>query len=110
MSQPLVPRRAQRRPVKLAATCRTQSGLRDSGYISDISPQGCRLTTRTLAVRIGSRVVIKPDGLEGLTGIVRWIDGDHAGIEFDSPLYEPIVDHLCRQHGAGQPVGLSSSW
>jgi hypothetical protein len=108
MSQPLVPRRAQRRPVRLAATCRTQNGLRDNGHISDISAHGCCLTTNTLSVRIGARVVIKPDGLEGMTGIVRWIDGQNAGIEFETPLYEPVVDHLSRMHGAGQPVGVSS--
>jgi hypothetical protein len=92
----------------LAATCRTQSGLRDSGYISDISPHGCCLTTNALSVRVGSRVVIRPQGLEGLTGTVRWIEGQHAGVEFDTPLYEPVVDHLGRMHGAGQPVGVSS--
>lgn len=108
MSLPLVPRRAQRRPVILAATCRTQSGLRDNAYISDISPHGCRLTTSTLAVRIGLRIVIRPQGLEGLSGVVRWIDGEYVGIEFDAPLYEPVVDHLSRLHAAGEPVGVSS--
>jgi hypothetical protein len=108
MSQPLVPRRDPRRPVKLAATCRTQSGLRDAGYISDISAHGCCLTTSSLSVRIGSRVVIRPQGLEGLTGTVRWIEGQHAGIEFDAPLYGPVVDHLSQLHGAAQPVGVSS--
>lgn len=108
MSLPLTPRRDTRRSVKLAATCRTQSGLRDNGYISDISAHGCRLTTNALSVRIGSRVVIRPQGLEGLTGIVRWIEGQHAGIEFDAPLYGPVVDHLSQLYGGDQPVGLSS--
>ena len=66
----------------LAATCRTQNGLRDEGYISDISSHGCCLTTSTLSVRIGSHVIIRPQGLEGVSGVVRWIDGQHAGIEF----------------------------
>lgn len=108
VSQTPVPRRAQRRPVNLAATCRTQTGMRDNGYISDISPHGCRLATRTLAVRIGLRIVIRPQGLEGLGGVVRWIEGQQAGIEFDSPLYEPVVDHLSRLHAAGTAVGVTS--
>lgn len=82
--------------------------MRDNGYISDISPHGCRLAMRTLAVRIGLRIVIRPQGLEGLAGVVRWIEGHHAGIEFESPLYEPVFDHLSQLHAAGTPVGVSS--
>ncbi len=107
MSHPIVPRRAERRPVQLVATCRTPSGLRDQGRIADISPQGCRLTTNSLALRIGAHVVIRPQGLEGIGGVVRWIDGQHAGIEFDTPLYEPVVDHLSQIHAAGNKVGLT---
>lgn len=108
MSQPLIPRRAQRRPVVLAATCRTQSGLRDNALIYDISPQGCRLRPNTLTMQIGMRVVIRPQGLEGLSGMVRWIEGQEAGIEFDAPLYEPVVDHLSQLHAVGKPVGVSA--
>lgn len=107
MSHPVIPRRDERRPVRLAATCRTQSGLRDNAYIADISQYGCRLTTHTLAVRIGMRIVIRPQGLEGVGGVVRWIEGQHAGIEFDAPLYGPVVDHLGLMHAANQPVGVS---
>lgn len=82
--------------------------MRDNGYISDISPHGCRLATSTLAVRIGLRIVIRPQGLEGLGGVVRWIEGQQAGIEFDAPLYEPVVDHLSQLHAAGTAVSVSS--
>lgn len=108
MSHLINPRRDERRPVRMAATCRTQSGMRDNGYISDISQYGCRLTTSTLAVRIGMRIVIRPQGLEGVSGTVRWIEGQHSGIEFDAPLYGPVVDHLGRTHAANQPVAISS--
>lgn len=91
----------------LAAICRTPSGLRDQGHISDISPEGCRLTTQTLAFRMGAAVVIRPQGMEGIGGIVRWIDGQHAGIEFHRPLYEPVVDHLSQIHAAGRAVRVS---
>lgn len=91
----------------MAAICRTQSGLRDSAQISDISPQGCCLTMDSLAVRPGARVVIRPQGLEGFTGVVRWTAGHDAGVEFDTPLYEPVVDHLNRLHAAKTPVTVS---
>ena len=93
----------------MTATCRTQTGLRDSAHISDISQHGCRLTTKTLSIRIGQRIVIRPQGLEGVSGVVRWIDGQDAGIEYDAPLYEHVVDHLGRLYAAaGRTVDVVS--
>jgi hypothetical protein len=108
MSSACKPRRANRKPVVLTAQCRTQSGLRDQGSISDISPEGCCVTTNSLFFRVGTRVVIRPEGIEGLTGTVRWIVGDRAGVEFDQPLYAPVVDHLAERHQAGTPVSVST--
>lgn len=102
-----IPRRAQRRSVALAAQCRTTSGLRDSGRISDISTQGCCVNTGNLLFRVGSHVVIRPDGLEALGGTVRWIARDFAGIEFDKAIYGPVVDHLVQMHQSGTKVLLS---
>jgi hypothetical protein len=99
MSSSDLPRQAYRRAISLTAQCRTQNGLRDQGEISDISAQGCCVRVRGLLFRVGTRVVIRPQGLEGLTGIVRWVDRDFAGIEFDRAIYQPVVDHLLRQHG-----------
>jgi len=107
MASSITPRRGQRHPVTIAAQCRTQSGLRDSGRISDISPEGCCVATNSLFVRVGLRVLIKPDGMEGLSGVVRWIEGNRAGVQFDAPLYGPIVEHLSNQFAAGNPVSLS---
>ncbi|MBB4858217.1 hypothetical protein HNO88_001536 [Novosphingobium chloroacetimidivorans] len=102
-----IPRRAQRRAVVLPAQCRTTNGLRDSGEISDISTQGCCIRTETLMLRVGSRVIIRPDGMEALGGTVRWIAGDCAGLEFDRAIYGPIVDHLVRLHEQGAQIPVS---
>ena len=59
-------------------------------------------------MRIGQRVVIRPKGLEGVSGVVRWTEGQQAGVEFDMPLYEPVVDHLCQLYAAGATVGIAS--
>lgn len=108
MSQEMKPRRGDRKSVVLAAQCRTQSGLRDGGSISDISSTGCCVTTTSLFFRVGARVVIRPEGIEGLSGVIRWIDGDRAGIEFDNPIYEPVVDHIAAIHSAENPVPLDT--
>ncbi|QDK31582.1 MULTISPECIES: PilZ domain-containing protein [Sphingomonadaceae] len=99
MARSSSPRQASRRAVSLTAQCRTQSGLRDRGEISDISASGCCVRVSGLYFRVGARVVIRPQGLEGLTGVVRWVEGDYAGVEFDREIYQPVVDHLVRLHG-----------
>lgn len=102
-----IPRRVQRRSVVLPAQCRTTSGLRDTGEISDISTQGCCIRTDTVLFRVGSHVVIRPNHMEALGGTVRWIAGDYAGVEFDRAIYSPVVDHLVRLHETGVPVQVS---
>jgi hypothetical protein len=107
MSQPVTPRRTVRQPLSLAAQCRTITGIRDEGYLSDISAEGCCITTRGILFLVGSRVMIKPKGMEGLSGVVRWIEGHRAGVQFDTPLYAPIVDHLANLYAAGSAVSVS---
>jgi hypothetical protein len=102
-----ISRRAQRRSVALPARCRTTSGSRDSGQISDISTQGCCVSTGSLVFRVGSHVVIRPKGMEALGGTVRWIARDFAGVEFDSAIYSPVVEHLVQMHQTGTQVALS---
>jgi hypothetical protein len=41
--------------------------------------------------------------MEGLCGEVRWVRGHEAGIEFERPLYEPVVEHLHRQFASFLP-------
>lgn len=91
-------RKVERIPVALAARCRTMGGMRDEAYLCDISTHGCRIVTRSLYLSVGMRVTIKPDGLEAFSGVVRWLGQDGAGVEFDNPLYGPVVEHLCARH------------
>ena len=100
MTRSMLPRRSVRRPVLLAAQCRTQGGLRDDGEISDISAEGCCLRMRGIYFRVGTRIVLRPQGMESMAGVVRWVSRDLAGVEFDRPIYGPIVDHIVSAHAA----------
>jgi len=100
-----IPRRSNRRPVSLTAQCRTLSGLRDMGEIENISAEGCLVRTSSLFFKVGARVVVRPDGMEGLSGVVRWIKGDYAGVEFDQPIYGPVLEHLVQSHNIGYAAG-----
>lgn len=69
-------------------TCRMEVG------VLDLSPNGCRIDTGGSALAIGSPVFVRLDQLGAVRAIVRWQEDRIAGLEFDSPLYPPVVDHL----------------
>lgn len=92
-------RRSERLPVVLPARCRSRNGFLDKVVITDISREGCRFHSFAITVKEGDLVVIRPEGLEGLCGKVRWVKGHRAGVEFDQPLYGPVVEHLHRTCG-----------
>ncbi len=92
-------RRSERLEVVLPARCRSRTGFLDRGTISDLSAEGCRFESFALTLHAGDLVVINPEGIEGICGKVRWVKGHSAGIEFERPLYAPVVDHLHRRHG-----------
>ena len=89
-------RRSERHVLVMPARCRSRSGFVDRVVINDISRLGCRIESCALTMRKGDPVVITPEVLEGLCGTVRWTEGNAAGIEFATPLYGPVVEHLCR--------------
>jgi hypothetical protein len=91
-------RRSERLGTVLPARCRSRSGFVDRLIISDLSCHGCRVESFALTLHEGDLVVITPKGLEGICGTVRWTSGHTAGIEFATPLYAPVVEHLVGQH------------
>lgn len=85
-------------------TCRTEVG------VIDLSAHGCRIDTGGSALAIGSSVFVRLDELGALRATVRWQEDRIAGLEFDSPLYAPVVDHLVAHWpGKGQVTGSVES-
>ena len=101
-------RRSHRAAVTIPARCRSRSGFVDRGTISNISLHGCRFESHALTLLVGDLVVMTPDGLEGLCGQVRWVDGHSAGIEFQRPFYAPVFEHLCRRHAPFVALGRAT--
>jgi hypothetical protein len=93
-------RRTGRLPLVLPARCRSRSGFLDRVVITDISILGCRIQSFALTMHRGDLVVLRPEGIEGLCGVIRWVHDHAAGIEFDRPLYQPVVEHLHRNHAS----------
>jgi hypothetical protein len=61
--------------------------------IHDLSRAGCSLEY-VERPRIDESIWIKFDAVEALESIVRWIDGDRAGVQFVKPLHEAVFDSL----------------
>lgn len=95
-------RRLLRQTLFLNAKVRSGPHLPFDAVISDLTTRGCSLSTIACPDTLGVRISIRPDGLEVISGMVRWVVGGRFGVEFDSPLYEPVVDHLRRSH-SGRP-------
>jgi hypothetical protein len=36
--------------------------------------------------------------LEAISCTVRWTESNQCGLQFERPIYEPVVEHLCRLH------------
>lgn len=95
-------RRDERITVEITAQMRTGTGLRDRALVLNLSLGGCCIQADTLFLSTGQRVVVRPDGLEGIPATVRWTEGQSAGLEFLTPLYAPVFDHVVQRN---RPAG-----
>lgn len=68
--------------------------------INDLSCNGCRIGNHVRTLAVGSRVTIKFDGLEPLSGLVKWSNPDFAGVQFEAPLHPSVFERLSRMHAA----------
>lgn len=59
---------------------------------------------RGIYFRVGARLIVRPKGMEGMSGVVRWVSSDLAGVEFDRPLYGPVLEHIAATHGSHASV------
>jgi hypothetical protein len=91
-------RRDTRHGICTDAAVRNVFGVRASGTMTDVSPHGCQIQIRSGYLREGQFVSIRINGLEPWVGVVRWGDFKNYGIEFSTPLYGPIVEHLAKSN------------
>jgi hypothetical protein len=91
-------RSTPRHSVAAKAVCRTTEA-KITAVVSNLSSDGCCLTFDWHMLTPEQRVTVRIGELDGLPARVRWVDGLRAGIAFDRSIYEPVLDHLVRQHG-----------
>jgi len=64
----------------------------------NINAGGCCLTTGGVTLQEGTPVLVRFESGDSLSGIVRWFDGDKAGLAFPYHLPAARVEYLRREH------------
>lgn len=91
-SQPLVPRRSERRGISAKVQYR-RSTVRMAGVTLDLSCHGVRLAAME-RLRLGEAVWIALPGLPPRRAFVKWVDEFEIGCEFDEPLHPAVLDRI----------------
>jgi hypothetical protein len=72
--------------------------------ITDLTIEGCCISYPCSTLEVGQEVTIRPEKMNDISGTVRWVSAEGAGIEFERPLYQPVAEHLQREFaGFGTP-------
>ncbi|MBK6801668.1 PilZ domain-containing protein [Novosphingobium sp.] len=77
---------------------RNRTGYRTTALVTDLTEDGCALWFRSGYENLGRDITIQPEGMEGWVGRVAWRHDDRIGLQFDRPLYGPVVEHLIKRH------------
>lgn len=97
-------RRAPRTALRLAATIRQPGRGRIAARILDISTHGCRIEATTSAAA-GTWVLLSVAGLETQYCRIAWHCQEFSGLEFATPLAEPVLERLLQdQHCLSENV------
>ena len=91
-------RRAHRTALYLDASVREPGRSRMSAHVIDISTHGCRIEA-TPSASADSWLLLSIAGLETQYCRVVWSCHEFAGIEFATPLAEPVLEKLLAEQG-----------
>lgn len=91
-------RRAERVAVNAEVALRRSGQLNYRVRVFDASPRGCRLEF-VERPQLHERVWVKFDRLDPIEGLVCWVDGFYAGVEFASPIHPAVFEALAVRLG-----------
>jgi hypothetical protein len=90
-------RRVHRTALRLSATIREPGRSRVGVRVIDISTHGCRIET-TSGATPDTWLLLSIAGLETQYCRIAWCREEFAGLEFASPLAEPVLERLLTDH------------
>lgn len=89
-------RQSDRSDTKQKVDCRNSEGALPEAWLMDLSVSGCQIVFRLGHLGVGQYVVVRLNGLEGLSAVVRWVSQERAGIEFLQELHPSVLAHLLK--------------
>ncbi|MCW3835791.1 PilZ domain-containing protein [Sphingomonas canadensis] len=97
-------RRKDRSATDMLGRVRRASGARENVRLLDLTPGGCRVNNP--GYRVGETLWISIGNLTPIEAQVRWSSAHSAGLQFRSPLYPAVADHLLGSAATapGQPL------
>ena len=85
-----------RHDISIIGKVHTGTGVREV-TILDLSEHGCRFHDRFCNLRPGMPVSLRIGPVGPVRASVRWRRSEYVGIQFDSPLYPSVLEHI-RSH------------
>lgn len=92
-------RREERHGVAVEGRYRTGSGVPKDVSVLDISEGGCRFFDKFGRLIPGARITVRIGAIGPIEATVRWCEDQVVGVEFDNPIYGPVLEHIRRQLG-----------
>lgn len=90
------PRKGRREAIRGEIMSRRAGALVCQVQLFDVSPHGCKVEFLERP-KVDERVWVKFEGLESLSGLVCWVDGFVAGVEFDKTIHSAVFERLVTQ-------------
>ncbi len=95
-------RRETRHDISVPGRYRTGNGVPKDVDVLEISERGCRFYDRFGRLVAGSELTFRVGPIGPIPATVRWCNDYVVGIEFETPIYGPVLEHIRSQLDAGR--------
>jgi len=82
-----------RHEISIVGRVRMGTGARDV-TIQDLSEHGCKFHDRFSSLAIGAPVTVRIGPVGPVEAHVKWRRGEYVGVQFVTPLYPAVLDHI----------------
>lgn len=87
-------RRDERHGLITNGRYRTGKGMPMDIVLQDLSRSGCQIHDKLGHLDVGQFLTIRIGPIGPIEAHVRWLNGRMAGIQFDTPLNDAVLDHI----------------
>lgn len=88
-------RRDERHGLIVNGRYRSGRGMPMDVVLHDLSKSGCQIQDKLGRLEVDQFLTIRIGQIGPIDAHVRWVDGRKVGIQFDAPLNDAVLDHIC---------------